>query len=267
MLEALFGASKVLVGVVHLPPLPGSPGWGGTMESVLARAQEDALALAEGGADAVIVENFGDVPFTTGPVGPHTVAAMSLAVQAVKDVARLPVGINVLRNDPQAALAIAAATGARFVRVNVHYGVMAADEGIIEGRAAETLRYRRSLGVDTAVKVFADVLVKHAQPVGSPDISHVARETVQRGLADAIIVTGPATGSPAALRDLQAVKDAVPEVPVLVGSGLDEANAPEFMSIADGAIVGTSLKVGGLVQNRVDPARVERLARLIKALV
>ena len=197
MLEALFGASKVLIGVAHLPPLPGSPRWGGSMEAVLARAQEDALALAEGGAGAVILENFGDTPFATGPVGPHTLAAMSLAVQAVKDAVGLPVGINVLRNDGQAALAIAAVTGARFVRVNVHYGVMAADEGIIQGKAAETLRYRRSLGVHTAVKIFADVLVKHAQPMGSPGISHVARETVQRGLADAIIVTGPATGSPA----------------------------------------------------------------------
>jgi len=264
VLEALFGVSKVFIGVVHLSPLPGSPRWSGSMEGVLTRAQEDALALAEGGADAVVVENFGDAPFSTGPVGPHTVSAMSLAVQAVKDVVSLPVGINVLRNDPQAALAIAAATGVRFIRVNVHYGVMAADEGIIEGRADETLRYRRTLGVDTAVKIFADVLVKHAQPLGVSAISHVARETVQRGLADAIIVTGPATGSPAALHDLQTAKDAVPQAPVLVGSGLDESNVAEFMSVADGAIVGTSLKLGGLIHNRVDPARVQRLARLIK---
>ena len=167
MIDALFGTRKAFIGVVHLPPLPGSPGWRGDMEAVLVQAQKEAHLLAEGGADGIIVENFGDAPFATGHVGPHTVAAMTLAVQAVMERVALPVGINMLRNDPYSALAVAVATGARFIRANVHYGVMVAEEGLIQGRADETLRYRRALGADQKVKIFADVLVKHAVPAGN----------------------------------------------------------------------------------------------------
>ena len=234
------------------------------MEAVLVRAREEAVALAEGGAGGVIVENFGDVPFGSGPVGPETVAAMTLAVDAVRAVVGIPVGINVLRNDPSSALAIAVATGASFIRVNVHHGAMVADEGLLEGRASETLRFRRALGVDTKVSIFADVLVKHAAPLGNPDIGHVAMETAYRALADALIVTGPATGMPADLEDVGRVKAAVPDVAVLVGSGVSEGNVQALLAQADGAIVGTSLKVDGLIQNQIDPERVKRLARLIE---
>ena len=256
MIEALFGVSKAFIGVVHLPPLPGAPWWQGDMKAVLARAEEDALALAEGGAHGIIVENFGDAPFPTGPAGPHTVAAMALAVRAVRDKVSLPVGINVLRNDPYSALAVAVATGARFIRANVHYGVMVADEGLIQGKAHETLSYRHALGADHQIDIFADVLVKHAAPLGSPDIAQVARETAYRGLADALIVTGLATGISATQEDVRAVKDAVRDLPVLVGSGVDESNASTLLALADGAI-----------HNPVDPARVKRLARHIGMLL
>ena len=264
MIEALFGVAKAFIGVVHLPPLPGSPLWKGDMDGVLARAQKEARALMEGGVDGIIVENFGDVPFDTGPVGPHSVAAMTLAVQAVREVTSLPVGVNMLRNDPYSGLAVAAVTGASFIRANVHYGVMVADEGLIQGRAHETLRYRHTLGAGESVKIFADVLVKHAVPLGNPDLAQVARETVHRGLADALIVTGPATGIASTPEEVARVKGAVPHIPVLVGSGVDESNAGEFLALADGAIVGTSLKTGGLIGNPVDLARVERLARQFK---
>ena len=265
MLESIFGTSKVLIGEVHLLPLPGSPRWQGAMEPILARAREESMALQKGGADGVIVENFGDAPFVPGPVEAHTVAAMTLAVQAVRQSVSLPVGTNMLRNDPHSALAVAVATGARFIRVNVHYGVMVAEEGLIHGRAFETLRYRRDLAADAKVKVLADVLVKHAVPLGDVDLAQAARETAYRGLADALIVTGPATGTPASLQDVAKVKGAAPNVPVLVGSGLDESNADSFLALVDGAIVGTSLKVDGKIHNAVDPGRVERLARRFKA--
>ena len=190
MLRAIFGPAKPFIGVVHLPPLPGSPRWEGDMGRVLERALRDALALAEGGVDGIMVENFGDAPFSTGRVEPHTVAAMTLAVAHVRETVGLPVGVNMLCNDPYSALAVAVAAGARFVRANVHYGVMATDEGLVEGRAHETLRYRRVLGAEESVAILADILVKHAVPLGPVDIAHVARETVFRGLADALIVTG-----------------------------------------------------------------------------
>ena len=177
MLDPIFGTSKVLIGVVHLLPIPGSPRWQGSMEPILARAREEAIALEEWGADGVIVENFGDAPFVPGPVEAHTVAAMTLAVRVVRESISLSVGINMLRNDPRPALAVAVATGARFIRVNVHYGVMVAEEGLIHGKAFETLRYRRALAADGEVKVLADVLVKHAVPLGDVDLAQAARET------------------------------------------------------------------------------------------
>ena len=264
MLKSLFGTTKVFIGVVHLLPLPGSPRWHRDMEEVLSRARQDALALANGGCDGIIVENFGDAPFAPGAVGPETVASMSLAVDAVQHTVGVPVGINMLRNDPASGLAVAVATGARFVRANVHYGAMVADEGLIQGMAHETLRYRHALGADEQVRIFADILVKHAAPLGSEDISHVAAETVYRGLADALIVTGSATGRSAILEEVAEVKRAVPGVPLLVGSGIDERNVERYLSLADGAIVGTSLKVDGLIHNPVDLERVKRLGALFR---
>ena len=265
MLESLFGVRKAFIGMVHLPPLPGSPSWGGDMAWVLAQATEDALALAQGGANGIIVENHGDAPFAKGRVEVHTVAAMTLAVKAVREVVSLPVGINVLRNDPCTGLGIAEVTGARFIRVNVLHGLVAAEEGLIEGDAHETLSYRRALNAD--VKIFADVHVKHAAPLGNLDIALAARATAYRGGADALVITGPVTGEPAAIEDLSRVKGVTPDVPVLVGSGVNEDNVEAFLGIADGVIVGTSLKTDAMVHNPVDRERVNRLARRIKALL
>jgi membrane complex biogenesis BtpA family protein len=253
----LFPHKPALIGVVHLLPLPGSPQYDGDWEAVGARALADARALAEGGVDGLIVENFHDVPFAKDRVGPHTVAAMALLVQEVRRAVTVPVGVNVLRNDARAALAIAAVCGAAFIRVNVHVGAMVTDQGIIEGRADETLRYRRELGARVAI--FADVLVKHAAPLGSVDLAQVAHDTARRGLADALIVSGAATGQPCDPDDLQAVRLRVEDVPLLIGSGVHEGNAAALLALADGAIVGTSLKRGGDVHQPVDAARVRAL--------
>ena len=261
MLRELFGTTKAFIGVVHLPPLPGSPRWSGDMDSVLEWARRDARSLAEGGVHGLIVENYGDVPYVPGSVGSHTVAAMTMAARAVQEEVDVPIGINVLRNDPVSAIAVAVATGCRFVRINVHHGVMAADEGVIEGKAHETLRYRRAMGAEDQVKIFADLLVKHATPLGTTDLTYLARETVERSLADLLIVSGDATGEEASLHDLKDVKRAVPDVPVLVGSGLDKGNASGFLAVADGAIVGTSLKADGNIHNPVDVSRVEALSQ------
>ena len=264
MARELFGPGKVLIGVVHLLPLPGSPRWNGNLKSVLNRARMEAGILQDGGAHGIIVENFGDSPFRTGRVEPETVAAMTLAVEQVRAAVSLPVGINMLRNDAISALAVAVATGAEFIRVNVHYGVMATDEGIVEGEAHETTRRRRSLNAD--VQILADVLVKHAAPVGQSDIGLVAQETTRRALADGLIVSGPATGQPTNSFDVSAVRRAVPDGFVLVGSGISESNAGRILGHADGAIVGTSLKKEGVVSKPVDPDRVRRLADIFAAL-
>ena len=264
MARELFGKGKILIGVIHLLPLPGSPRWNGNLISVMNRAKMEACVLEDGGAQGIIVENFGDSPFRTGRVEPETVAAMTLAVERVRSSVSIPVGINMLRNDAISALAVAVATGCEFIRVNVHYGVMATDEGIVEGEAHETTRRRRSLNAD--VQILADVLVKHAEPMGQSDIGLVAQETTRRALADGLIVSGPATGQPTNSFDVSVVRRAVPDGFVLVGSGINEHNVWRILEHADGAIVGTSLKTEGIVTNPVDPDRVRRLTEIFESM-
>ncbi|MCH7602187.1 MAG: BtpA/SgcQ family protein [Planctomycetes bacterium] len=262
--EFLLDRRPVVIGVVHLLPLPGSPGWQGDLHRVLDRAISDAEALSKGGVHAIIIENFGDTPHRKYDVSPETISAMTVATKQVQQVTDVPLGINVLRNDAKAAMAIASVTGAAFIRINVHTGAMLTDEGIIEGRAAETLRYRRALGTD--VKIFADILVKHAVPLGDQDLELAARTAVERGLADALIVSGPMTGLPTSIEDVVNVKDAVPGALVLVGSGTSEADAESIFSVADGAIVGTSLKFDGDIERPVDAERVSRMVRIAETV-
>ena len=200
----LFGTGKAFIGVIHLPPLPGSPRWDGDLSTVLEQAEREAALLTQGGAQGIIVENFGDAPFRIGRVEPETVAAMTRAVDLVCRTTPLPVGVNMLRSDALSALGVAVAGGARFIRVNIHYGTMAADEGLVTGEAFETLRRRRLLAADVAI--LADVPVKHAVPLGEPDLGLTARETAYRGLADGLIVTGPVTGQPAVAGDVATVR-------------------------------------------------------------
>jgi membrane complex biogenesis BtpA family protein len=254
------GERPLFVGVVHLAPLPGAPCYAGSIEAVLARAAADAAALAEGGADALLVENFGDAPFFAGRVPAETVAAMALALAEVRRAAPgCPAGVNVLRNDALSALGLCASAGAAFLRVNVHTGAAVTDQGLIEGRAAETLRARARLA--PAALILADVHVKHAQPLGGGDLAATAAETFERGLADALILTGPATGSAPDPAQLARVRERVPAAPLLVGSGLTPDNAAALLRCADGAIVGTALKRGGDVAAPVDPERVAAVRR------
>ncbi len=239
-----------LVGMIHLPPLPGSPRHALSLGQVLERALADARALGDAGFDALIVENFGDTPFAPDRLEPVTVAAMGIIAARIRAETSLPLGVNALRNDAQSALGIAAAAEAQFIRVNVHTGVAAADQGMLHGRAHETLRLRQRLGPHIAI--WADVHVKHAQPVSQPDIALAAEETAYRGLADVLIVTGATTGRAANLDQVRRVKGAVPDRPVMVGSGVTAATVAEVLAVADGVIVGTALKSGGRAEAPID---------------
>lgn len=256
-LQSFLGVPKAIVGMVHLMPLPGSPRWGDSMRAVTEAALADARALAEGGADALLVENYGDVPFSPARVDAATVAAMAAIVRDVRGAVPLPVGVNVLRSDVLSALAIAAATGAVFVRVNVHVGAVVADQGVLQSTAYESLRYRRTLGAD--VKILADVHAKHGVPLAPTAIEHEAKDAVARGLADGLVVTGVATGEPTPLGDVTRVRAAVPGTPILVGSGGTAETVADILAAADGLIVGTSVKRDGVLANPVDPRRVRRL--------
>ncbi|NDJ17249.1 BtpA/SgcQ family protein [Myxacorys almedinensis A] len=255
-LNQVFKTPNPVIGVVHLLPLPSSPRWGGSLKAVIDRAEQEATALAAGGVDGMIIENFFDAPFPKDQVDPAVVSAMTVVVQRLKHLVTLPIGLNVLRNDARSALAIAACVQAQFIRVNVWTGIMATDQGLIEGRAHELMRYRRELGSD--VKIMADVLVKHARPLGSINLTTAVQDTIERGLADAVILSGWATGSPTSREDLELASAAANGTPVFIGSGADWENIPDLMQAADGVIVSSSLKRQGKRDNPIDPIRVSR---------
>lgn len=256
-LSDMLGVPKALIGMVHLLPLPGSPRWQGDMGAVIRRAAEDALSLEAGGMNGLLVENYGDVPFSPGRVEAATVAAMAVVIAEIRRAVALPVGVNVLKSDPRSGLAIATATGARFIRVNVHTGAVVADQGIVQSDAYSTLRDRRLLGAD--VKIFADVQAKHGLPLVPMELEQEARDSVSRGLADALIVSGKATGEETPIEEVKRVRSAVPSAPLLVGSGVTPDTIGTLLSVADGAIVGTFLKRDGKLANPVDSDRVRRL--------
>ncbi|NEQ76750.1 MAG: BtpA/SgcQ family protein [Okeania sp. SIO2C9] len=255
-LKQIFKTRHPIIGVVHLQPLPTSPRWGGDLQAIISRAEREATALASGGVDGIIVENFFDAPFVKDQVDPAVVSAMTLLVQKIMNLVSLPIGINVLRNDGQSAMAIASCVQAQFIRVNVLTGVMSTDQGLIEGKAHQLLRYRRELGSD--VKIFADVLVKHAQPLGEPNLTTVVQETIERGLADGIILSGWTTGSPPTLEDLKLASAAASDTPIFIGSGANLNNISTLMPAVDGVIVSSSLKRHGQIDQPIDPIRVSQ---------
>jgi membrane complex biogenesis BtpA family protein len=232
------------------------------MKAVIDRAEQEALALASGGVDGIMVENFFDAPFTKSQVDPAVVSAMTVVVQRIQNLVPLPIGLNVLRNDARSALAIASCIKTQFIRVNVLTGVMATDQGLIEGDAHQLLRYRRELGSD--IKIFADVLVKHARPLSSPNLTVAVKDTIERGLADAVILSGWATGSPPNLEDLELATQAANGTPVFIGSGANLENIATLMQAADGAIVSSSLKRQGRIEQPIDPNRVSQFMEAVR---
>ncbi len=252
--------ARPLLGVVHLLPLP-SASRHGALADVWERALADARAYAAGGADGVVVENFGDAPFHKGtaadPVPPDVPAALAVAATRIAAETGLPVGVNCLRNDAVAALGAAVVAGARWIRVNVLAGAYVTDQGVIEGEPARLSAYRRRLRADVAV--LADFLVKHAQPLAPIDVATGARDLAERAGADALVLSGARTGQPVDEALLAAVRAAVGSFPVWLGSGLTVANAPVLWARCDGAIVGTFCKRDGRVELPVDEERVRAL--------
>ena len=252
---------KLFIGVVHLKPLPGSPRFHGTLENVINNAVVDATAYDRGGAHALFIENFNDAPFAKGVVGPETIASMAVVARAIREHTKLPIGFNVLRNDARAALALCAATGGSFIRVNVHCGVMITDQGVIEGDAYHTVRYRQQICPNVAI--LADVHVKHGEPLGHAAIGDTARETIERGLADAVIISGIGTGYATDFADVELARLALPKSKILVGSGINTHNVGEYLRHVDGIIVGSSLKFKGKLSAHVDQKRVAALAKVV----
>jgi len=252
ILEQWTGLMHPVIGMVHLRPLPGSPRFAGDLSAVISAAVTDAVIWKDAGAHGLMVENFGDVPFYKGDVPRETVAAMTaVAAEIRRAVPPLPLGINVLRNDGESALAVAAAVGASYIRVNVLSGSAVTDQGVIEGRAADLMRYRKALGA-TDIKVLADVRVKHAAPLAERPLQDEVEELVHRAGADAVIVSGTGTGKPTDPSHAAEVKQIAGDAPVLIGSGADANSIPQLKPACDGFIVGSAAKPGGRIDEPVD---------------
>lgn len=259
-LQRIFGRRRVLIGMLHLRPLPGSPRFaGGPVDEVVRHAVEEALVYRDAGFDGLIVENAWDVPFPKpGDHGPETAAAMAVVASAVRQHTALPVGINVLANGVIPSLAVAKAAGAGFVRANQWVNAYVANEGIVEGPAPAATRYRAGIGANE-VAVFADVRVKHGSHaiVADRSLAEQARD-VQFFDADVLIATGQRTGDPTPAAEVEVLREATGQ-PVLIGSGM-AADQADTLAVADGAIVGSSLKEGGAWWQPLDPGRVEKMA-------
>jgi membrane complex biogenesis BtpA family protein len=252
---------KAVVACVHLLPTPGSPRYGADVERIYEAALGEVEVFLRHGVDALIVENFRDGPFHPGPVPAETVALIAGVTREVVRRATVPVGVAVLRNDAAAALAIATATGASFIRVNVHLGAVLAAQGILTGTGHETLRRRRELGSDVAI--FADARVKHSHPFAYPDLAAEVRDLA--GCSDGVIVSGDLTGIETSPDDLLTARRATDST-ILVGSGVTPENLPGIFDAADGFIVGSYFKVDGVASNPIDETRVEALMKSVESL-
>jgi membrane complex biogenesis BtpA family protein len=263
----IFQKQKVAIGVVHCPPFPGSPRYRGeTIDAIYDAAMTDAKAYAAGGIDGLIIENHGDVPFLRpGDIGPETAAAMAVVTDRVRRALDVPLGVNVLANAAIPALAVAKSGGAAFIRVNQWANAYVANEGFVEGDAAKALRYRAAIGA-TEVSIFADSHVKHGAHAitGDRTIGELTRD-LEFFDADAVIATGQRTGDTATITELRTIAAAT-SLPVLVGSGVDEDNVADILSVADGVIIGSSLKRGGVWWEAVDQVKVKHFMRAVRKI-
>ena len=253
---------KQIVGVIHLLPLPGTPCARYTFQEVLNRALLDANALKSGGVQMAILENFGDAPFVRGRVEPHIISMMTVIGMKVRELG-IDLGVNVLRNDALAALAIAVAVGARLIRINVHTGAAWTDQGLIQGDAYQTLLYKNRLDADVAIA--ADVMVKHATPAGTRSLLDAVKDTLYRGRAAHIIVTGTATGTTVAIDDLKQLRTALPQASIWIGSGVNLDNVRQVMAYADAAIVGTYFHEDGDLLKPLDATKIRLLLEALES--
>ena len=265
-LADMFGVEKPIIGMVHLWPLPGAPGYAGYgMGTIMDHARRDAGALLEGGVDGLIVENMWDLPYYVGADIPfEAITAQAVAARAIVEMAHVPVGINVVHNGGLVELAIAVAAGADFIRVCILTGARLWDTGDLDqGCAAELLRRRKDLGAEK-IKLFADVDKKHSLPFPGLDLeTHIEWTEFYR--ADALIVSGRMTGDAPPLDKVRQARSLATR-PILMGSGTTAGNIAGFLQYADGAIVGSSLKEGGVAQNPVDLERVQGYMAAVKAV-
>lgn len=264
-LQSIFKDKKIIIGMVHLPALPGSiKDSGSGLDSIVEKALKNAEALINGGVNGIMIENAGDMSFSVVDSQPETIASMAIITREVRNrFPKIPLGINILI-DYKGAIAVAHATNAEFVRVASFAYTWVSPGGIAVGAPNDLLRYRKFL--DSKVKIFADVYCKNGAPLVDRPIEEVACDTA-RFQADSIIITGKSTGQPVSLEELKKVRDVLPHFPILVGSGTDERNIEEVLKYADGAIIGTSFLKNRNFENGVDVDNVRKVMNMVNKVV
>ncbi len=255
----LFATPKPVIGMVHLPPLPGSVGYNGYgMRQIIDFALQDAHTLVEGGVDGLIVENMWDLPFAVGTaVSPEQLCAQAVAAAEVVRSLQVPVGINVVHNGGRACLGIAIASGAAFIRVCLLTGAQVWDTGEFDHGCARELLTTRKLAQAEHIKLFCDVDKKHSVRFPGIDLAtHI--EWTEFYLADALIISGRMTGDAPQVEKVRLAKELAGARPVLMGSGMTAANVAEFFQYADGCIVGFGMKDEGHPDRPVNLGHVKR---------
>ena len=253
VLEKLFKNKKPIIGMVHSLPLPGSPGFKRhSLADVYDYAVEEAITLIEGGVDGLLIENAGDIPFVRQKdMGPETAACIAIIGERIRRETSLPIGVNIVANAAMHSIAAVKAFGGQFVRVNQWANAYVANEGFVEGEAGTVLRYRSMLEAED-IHIFADVHVKHGSHaiVSDRPVSEQARD-VEFFDASALIATGFRTGDPTKPEEVNAIREGS-NLPILVGSGIETANCKELLQVADGAIIGVSIKDSPKMSARVN---------------
>ncbi len=259
-MNKLWDVSGAILGMVHVRALPGTPRYGGDWKAVEKKAREEAELLEENGVDGIILENMHDAPYLNRDLGPEITAAMTGIAAGIKAQASIPLGIQILAGANKEALAVALAADLDFVRAEGFVFGHLADEGYMDAQAGELLRYRRQMGADH-IQVWTDLKKKHSSHALTADVDIVEMAHAAHFFgADALIVTGSATGHTADSAEAKAVRAAI-ELPVVIGSGITAENLPQYFDAADAFIVGSALKYGGKWNQEIDPARVEALVR------
>lgn len=267
IIKKMFKKTKVIIGVVHCPPMPGTPRFRDKdFSNTVAVALSDAMAYVAGGVDGLIIENHGDIPFLKPDrIGHEVSAGLAVITDRVRQKVDVPIGVNVLANAAVPALAVAKAAGAAFVRVNQWANAYVANEGIVEGEAGVALRYRAAIGAND-IAIFADAHVKHGAHaiVADRSVSELVRD-VEFFDADAIICTGQRTGDAAAVDEIRTMREAT-SLPLLVGSGATTENIATILPLLDGVIVASALKQDGVWWNRVEERRVAAFMEKVHAI-
>lgn len=259
----LFPQRPALIGMVHLPALPGTPGYQGSVQAILDAAVRDAATLKQAGMDAILIENMHDLPYLNRKVGPEIASIMSVVAYLVRRAFDLPTGVQVLAGANMDALAVAQAGGLDFIRAEGFVFGHVADEGWMDAQAGALLRYRKQIEA-TGIAILTDIKKKHSAHAVTADVDVV--ETAQAAAffkSDGLVITGTSTGKAADLAELQALQGAT-TLPIIVGSGIDASNVLQYAPYCDAMIVGTSIKLGGRWTAPVDLARAQALVETLR---